>query len=308
MGETSAAAAFERLNHDFYTADPDDYFHMRWYALLLLAAKPEATLGLLADGVTYEHVHARLETPDIDPNGVRDYVSIESQVLLHQTVETLLRLFLAHAGRPACPWLEVAGEMNFRTFKARVQGEILDADVSEDVDDLLLAGACASVPSDAAQRPELEKGRSVLAQLLRIFARRWLDEAHAYNSLKHGLAVTPGAAVLSFIVDGEAVPSPVLLGAGPSLEFLECTPWKDSRRTWNRTTIWIDASEALAYTELARTMIGSLWAIARWRYAKTDMPTEVFCPSELDPLSLRSSGRAPGRHATFPTGLDETKP
>src|SRR5690349_6380569 len=54
------------------------------------------------------------------------FVAAESEVLLHHVSETLLRLSLALAPSadgevPDAPWLELARERSFRSFKKRVR-------------------------------------------------------------------------------------------------------------------------------------------------------------------------------------------
>ena len=299
-------ATYRRLNSDFYAADPADYFHVRWLALMLLAGRPDAALSLFGEGVTFGHVHAKLEDPQSDAEGVRDFATMESQVLFHQACETLLRLYLAHVGRPPCPWLDMAGETSFTHFKERVRTEIIAADINSDVADVFLGGSQAAF--EGLSDDEWTDAIHNLASFLRTFARRWLEEAHAYNSLKHGLAVLPSAVQLSFAQEGEALEQARLLAQGPSLDFLECTPWgKDGRRSWKRTTTWIDVSESLAFTDVARNMIASLWEIARIRYTDGGRSGKIFLPRDLHPSGLRSPDRSPGRRWSMSLGLDEVR-
>jgi len=184
-------ATYRRLNTDFYAADPADYFHVRWLALMLLAGRPDDALSLFGEGIAFGHVYAKLENSQSDAEGVRDFATMESQVLFHQACETLLRLYLAHVGRPPCPWLDMAGETSFAQFKERVRNEIIAADVTSDVAEVFLGGS--KVAFDGLGDDEWTDAIRNLTAFLRTFAARWLDEAHAYNSLKHGLAVLPAS-------------------------------------------------------------------------------------------------------------------
>lgn len=304
-------AIFDRLNRDFYRADPADYFHTRWLSLVLLAGRPDDVLALLRDGATHGHVHVRIEGSEIDVNGVRDHVTMDSQVLLHQASEALLRLYLAHAARPLCPWMEVAGETSFGRFKERVRKEILGGDIRADVKFVFLG---VQPPDGHPHDAEAWSGAADnLASFLRVLARRWLEEAHAYNALKHGLAVLPSSMRLQFIAETGTLEEARVLGDGPSLDYLECSAWEGnerdgSRREWKRTTTWIDVSESLAFTSVARSMIGSLWTIARARYTGTELAGDIFFPQNLTPSSLRSPDRAPGRSWSMKVGLDEVRP
>lgn len=297
----STAATLKRLNENFYGADPADYFNVRWLALMAFGAKPAQALSLFSEGLTLEHIHFQLTDVTIDPNGVRDYVTVESQVLLHQVSETLLRLFLAHRDRPPCPWLELAGELSFPAFKKRVRAEILEQRDTAAVDDVFLAWAASGSP----EKVNLQEGLKALTHFLRVLAERWLEDAHAYNSMKHGLSIVPSAAELSFMAStgGPAVQ----LGGGPSIEFLECSPWrKDDTREWRGTTIWIDVSETLALIQVAHGMMTSLWDIARARYTDAPAPDKVYLPVGLDVSKLRSPDAKPANRWSFSL-LEERK-
>jgi hypothetical protein len=66
-------------------------------ALALLVARPNDVVALLREGAAYEHIRASVEGDDPNPEAVRNFGSVESQVLLHQASESLIRLFLADA-------------------------------------------------------------------------------------------------------------------------------------------------------------------------------------------------------------------
>jgi hypothetical protein len=296
----------ERLNRDFYTADPADYFHVRWLSLMLLAGRPHAALALFRDGISYGHIFARLEDPEVDPDGVRDFATMESQVLFHQACETLLRLYLARVKLPPCPWLEMAATTSFASFKARVRKEVIEGRLEEDVEQVFLGGTRRNF--EGLTQSDWEQVVRTLARFLRTFAGRWLEDAHAYNSLKHGLAVLPSEVQLSFAQEGTEIGDAQLLAHGPSLDFLECTPWsQDGRRSWQRTTTWIDVSEALAFVDVARNMIVSLWEVARARYSTASGSAKIFVPRDLEPSMLRSAGRSPGLRWTVSLGMEEVR-
>ena len=299
------AATYERLNADFYDADPDEYLHVRWLSLMLLAGRPDEALALLADGVQVGHIHASVTDGESDPEGVRDFATMESVVLLHQAAETLLRLYLAHVGRPSCPWIEVVAANQFPAFKDRVAREVVQALDASDVDDVFLGGTGTSFKSLS----EEQRATSVqnLSSFLRVLARKWLEDANAYNSLKHGLAALPSAVSMSFAQEGESLADARVLGAGPSLDFLEWVKVKARSRALRRTTMWIDVSENLALVDVSRQMIASLWVIARCRYADGPVPTGVFVPHDLTPSSLRSPNRQAARRWSMDVGVVEVK-
>ena len=99
----------------------------------------------------------------------------------------------------------------------------------------------------------------------------------------------------------------VLLGHGPSLDFLEATQLKNGRRSWGRTTVWVDVDENLAFIEVTRLMIRSLRGTARMRYAAAGPPKSVFLPTELTPQFLRSFTRASAHRLLMALGFDEVQ-
>ena len=273
---------------------------------MLLAGRPDDVLGIFANGVGYGHVYAEISGGTPGAEGVRNFASIESQVLLHQVCETLIRLYFAHAGHPPCPWLEVAGERFFDRFKKRVRESLLDrpaASLHDDVAYVFLGGTASDTGLDEDQW-RLAVGN--LTTFLRVFARRWLDDSPAYNSLKHGLAVVPSAADLWFATELGS-PDARKLGGGPSLAYLESELVAPKRRKWRMTTRWIDISESLALTQVARQMIDSLWGRAQVRYTDREESPRRFFPVDLTPDKLRTPDRLPGQKWTFDIGIEEAR-
>jgi hypothetical protein len=301
--EPSLDSQLDRLNHDFYTADPSDYFEVRWLSLLLLAGRADDVLAMLADGTTYGHVHATLTDATTTPEGVRNFATVESQVLLHHASEALLRLYLAHAVRPPCPWLEVASERP-HTFKERVQSKLLDPPASSlraDVAWVFLGGSATETGMD---EDHWSKAVNNLTRFLQTFARRWVDDARKYNSLKHGLAAVPSATKMAFY---ESDPSEAhVLGSGPSIAYLESEVTK-RRATFTKTIEWIDVSESLALTNVAQSMIKSLWELARLRYTDAPRPAGVFAPANLWPDMLQTPDRSPAKRFRVPLRIQTTK-
>lgn len=303
-GTQSLSRAYERLNERFYTAGPAEHFRTRWFALLALIGRPDEILEILKSGVAYENVHAVIGEGEASPEGIRDYASLESEVLLHQTSECLIRLFLAHAVESGCPWLEVSAERSAWAFKKRVENEILDLptpDLTPHVCFWFLGSRTCPPDFDPA---DWEQCSANLVAFLRFFAQRWLTDAPLYNSIKHGLSAVPGQVEMSFASKAD-LSDARSVGRGTSVEFLDFEKSGKSR-VWNLVTRWLDVSETLALSDIARQMIQSLWELGRMRHANGDPPETLFTPNSIGPTSFRSPDRAPGISATFPTGIEET--
>lgn len=266
--DESLRQTWRDLNTQFYAGNPASYFRSRWHLLMLAAGRPADLERLLADGVEYDELTARIELDEAeDPEGERLHLAFlvtESQVLLHHTSEALLRLFLGHAGRPPCPWVECATLLDFRVFRREV------ADLTNrrwpparraDVSRVFLG--CEPRDEDAAW----EGAVNASERLLRLLAARLNDDANLYNSAKHGMTVIGGtAAVAVGLEGGEAT-----FGTdGPSIAFLE-NVWKDKQRVWRETTRWFSIRQALWLTSLAITQIDALWNVAKAVYTGADV-------------------------------------
>lgn len=114
------------LNQQFYAADPAHYLRLRLMSLLVLVGRSEDVAAAIRSGVSYAGITVvssgdEEDDAENDEEFLRRYATAESQVLLHQTAEAVIRLFLAHADSPDCPWLEVAMRSDFAQFKRDVE-------------------------------------------------------------------------------------------------------------------------------------------------------------------------------------------
>jgi hypothetical protein len=297
-------AKYDRLNAQFYTAEPGHYFRTRWLSLLLTAGRPAEVAALLQAGSTYEHFSAQANTQEITDAEMQSYVCMESEVLLHQASETLLRLFLAHWSSSGCPWLDVASERRPGEFKRRVEEEVIGQPMTtlQEAATFVFLG---NIQRPTAVPPETwQQGIANLAAFLRTFAARWLEDARLYNSLKHGLSVVPGAAQLAFAEQPD-MSDARSLGHGTSVDFLDWEVVPPKRRTWKQTTRWLDVSESLALIEVAHQMIEAMWGFGRARYTASPLPKRLLLPAGITPLSFRSPNRGSARHITVPLGIDQ---
>src|SRR6185312_3755664 len=110
--------------------------------------------------------------------------------------ETVLRYYLAHCPDPsgrfrACPWLDLADEVNFAAFKRAV--ELRFADDSDELTDrrrddvtrTFYLGSNGGT-DDPAELERLARSVDEIERWLRHFAGYFLDDARLYNAMKHG--------------------------------------------------------------------------------------------------------------------------
>jgi hypothetical protein len=300
---TDVDGQLRSLNAQFYAADPAHYLRLRLMSLLVLVCRADDVAAAIRGGISYAGVTVVYDMEEEDDSEgdeefLRRYATAESQVLLHQTAEALIRLFLAHADTPDCPWLEVALRTDFARFKRDVEGWILAPGR-----EALLRDAVArvftgqqSIPTDAGI--EWDRGVENLVRFVRRFAEIWLTDAPLYNSLKHGLAVIPSAAML--LIDSH------VMGDGASLASLEYDWRPGDVRDWSLVTRWIDLQESLALIEVGQQMIGVLWSIARARYANGSTEVALYLPT-VEPKDLRSPA-SPARRFKMPVLKTEPGP
>lgn len=262
------------LNRAFYGTEPHEYFWHRLY-LLMIAGDESVDLGqfarrgLTVDGFKMGPVER--DEDEADPEAEKDeerrrrFAITDGAALLHHVSETLLRFYLAHESLPSCPWLEIVRERSFSRFKKRVRARFVDAseDVSENRDAIARVFFGTADPMNITPSPkpaDWEAGLVNVERWMRFFAREFLDNAHLYNSVKHGLAVQPGEASMK-LNDGS-----VISADGPSVAYLEEREL-DGRRVWAQTTHWLRVGQILAASYFGIVLMRAVWEIGRARYS-----------------------------------------
>jgi len=269
-----ASEQFPGMNRSFYGTRPWQYFRQRQRYLLLAAGAPEKLCEIGREGVKVGRLAFKLTD---DPDGGveeeenrKNYLLAESEVLMHHVSETLLRVYLAHEGLPACPWLNMARVRSPGEFKQRVEKRFIRSDVDEN------RSALAEVFFGADQREKItptpdaevwEQGIANIESFLRHYARHFLDP-DSYNALKHGLAVRTGDYGMQ-LDDGDLIKV-----QGTALEFLSLRRDKHGHQRWNMTTRWIDVDRTMSFVYLATALIESIWNIARARYLG-ELPSSI---------------------------------
>jgi len=267
-----------RLNEEFYSTHASHYFRHRLAFLALQAGKPQAVEDLLAEEFAWGSV--KFSSPKNDQDGLEartsKFVITESQVLLHHASEALFRLFIAHAGAPACPWLEIASLTSFKTFHKYLDAFRADpwrADLTNDAAHVFLGGR----PTNADEQWNEALQSSV--RLIRLLANRFHADRNMYNATKHGMAVTAGEGSIGiFTEDGR----PVINTDGTQVTFLEHETTSD-HKNWYRKAQWFNAPQAAWLTELALNQIDLLWDVAKHRYLGAPLDgLNVVTPEAID--------------------------
>ena len=265
-----AEEAYPELNATLYQSSPAEYFQTRLGTLLgylSRADRPDAT------PVTYSlgAMHAEWQEVNPDHETKLRYAAMEASILLHHAGETLLRLYLAHAQEPRCPWLSVARLRNFVEFKNTI-GSTFKAPVADAVmERIALVFLGGRTPAESAVQVSAESwDEAILAytELLSVMTDKLFDEANLYNAAKHGLVGVPhDSGSLTFGEDDERV----TVGGGPAMLFLSQIPAaqakdKSPEERWSVTSAYVRIDSSLMMVDLITRAVSSLWAAARRRY------------------------------------------
>jgi hypothetical protein len=208
----------------------------------------------------------RVKNPEIDPDPkARDaYLTAEALVLLHHASETLIRLYRAHSGSPACPWIEISRRTHpgdlpkwLSTLPETLDTENALRDVMTVFRGYPTFEATAGMLYSTEE--EWNEQSDGLVALLKHLAYVLVQDAPVYNAAKHGLAALAGESSMGI---GQ-LEDPVIFSDGPSISVLRV---KRETDTWHQETTWISQDGALATTFLVANQIESLWSIARNKY------------------------------------------
>lgn len=243
------------LNERFYDGYPRDYLGNSLMLAVAAIQSPERTLSGLTEnqyirgGEDENVLHLRMDPEDIQENSFRQTGKLQVANLYYHALETLVRLFLAHRPGVERPWLEMAGETDFRRFKEKVARiarcePLWDGSHPEDE-----WFRIAFWPEESTD--ERETWRLTAAKLWMNLAARETLDGPAYNAFKHGLAVQAGEEILGLYPKGEDPrqkddAKPLVQAEGDALIVLRREKGPRGSRHWVRETRWLRLKERIA--------------------------------------------------------------
>lgn len=289
---------FPDLNQEFYCADPMNYFQRRVQGLIMTLSDSPAIHEALIQGVSYgKTTIGRSADHKNDQEATDTFASTESTNLLHHATECMLRLYLAHVDHQICPWLEIARMRAPAEFKSRVAtlSETLhEQDTIDSLVDLFLGNTDPQRLGLKLTSHEWQQKVTGLTIVVAYACNTVLSDAGLYNATKHGLAVVGGNHGFSLSTPQRDL---TISTDGPALAFLDLADQEaPNTRRWAKNLTFVQAESNIVMTEVISRHIGSLWAIARFRYVGVepeDLQLPLFEPSFLHEVITEGRGDEP---------------
>ncbi len=304
---------YRHLNESFYSSSPAAYFEQRLNSLLVVAADdpeygPRLRSGLTIAGETFtvssnEHVESQLSEKQL-----RQFVTSETEVLLHHAAESLLRLFLAHESHAPCPWLNISMLTSFTRFWDAVDERFVkpvrdETELRALIADTILGNATHHVEIPI-ERATWDDAVERLTLWMRFFSRYLSQDASVYNAAKHGFTLCPEEAYVGFMNEqGKTLMS----RSGPSLEILVRSEWSGDSRTWSLKTVWTSPIASWFFCSVATRIMESIFQVGRYRRLGKAEGGYLFLP-ECSPRDIEAEAGVPSGINSFRrTMLIETR-
>lgn len=298
-----ATENYPDLNATFYGMKPHIYLRRRLRSLWLWHGDPPGLADLLGEKFIVDGMAVTLGTEGDDEAEKRErerFVVIEAEVLLHHVSETLLRLYLVHARKSPCPWLDVSREKSFGRVKKDVQRlrkRLKAGEEKPGIENAFLPPGDRAVMVPDHGEEVWEQAIQNLSEYLDYYAAHFLDAA-PYNAAKHGLALLAGQSGVELGTSGD--PIPFLKRSGPALVYLEIE--QDERSgdpRWTKVTKWIVLRRALAMAHIGCRLIEGIWKIGTGHRTPEEpddlyLFTEPKCAEVLKGTEYESQGGIPG--------------
>jgi hypothetical protein len=297
-----APANFSALNERFYKMNPEDYFSRRLMSLMLWLGFPDGFKTALQNEFSAEGVGVlwQSDLPDDEAEENRKrFATAEAEVLLHHVSETLLRLYLVHASRSPCPWLDLARERSFSKFKKEVEklGERLHSGAEMESIQFVFFGGKRERFDPVPDEARWEAASKNVSRFLGRYTEHFLDSS-PYNAAKHGMAVMTGEPSFQVGVNNDTE-GPFLSKSGPAIEYLVVAD-NDGKPKWAQETKWIDLPVTIRLSGMANDLIEGLWAIgAAQRGGDKPERIRLFDKPDYDELISRDKEKVDSDTATL---------
>lgn len=264
-----AALSIEELNKIFYARYPRHYFKSALQLATAAYHDPVQTLSPLSEQVHLKRepgqgvLRVQVTVEPEDAAAIRETARLQIASLYFHSLETFVRLFLAHAPEVECPWMQLVRDEGQPFVEKLKQLENMSATWEtrdNPVDEHVRIAFFPVTDPEPGIRAAFSNAKSWLR-----FAAQECRQARVHNAFKHGISVRsgePGLAVFSGVDPRtEAEAKPVVEWSGEALITLARVKQPD------RTRDWIMEHRKLSVTET----VGIVFLVQRWIQAVLDV-------------------------------------
>jgi hypothetical protein len=271
----------KELNKEFYQEYFEDYFSTKFAVLANIINQPDKLLELIDK-------RTDIGLLSVDSFGISqdDFVKfgkLELSTTYYHALETFLRLFLAHVCLQSCPWLEIARDTNYKSFKEKLkplaEGKFNFSHNDCTSDEILtyVFTSFKTLPDDV-NGPEIIKG---LKEWIQFSAKETL-EMYDYNAYKHGLTVSTGKRGFKF---GD--PDDIKLEEHQESLKIISKKEKDNRWIWRKQVVFTPFDFRGTCILVIQKLISNLLTVGKYTYLKEEfdkidfLPQDIFVPSKI---------------------------
>jgi hypothetical protein len=257
-----------------FDCPPSEYLRERLRTYAVSQGRPDEFDTLAGKGAKFGGVELRWEAVPVDrPEGgmsaAERFALMEAAALLHQTAETVWLWFLAAGADDPAPWFAIPETHPKRLRDAiRAFEKQPEASAAAAISGAFLGASGPEGVWDCPSLPEWTSAVRALRGLMLWFARP-VQNAAAYNALKHGAVGVAGRHRLDVEVDGETIE----WAAGQTLTALRPdgkAPSGESR--WRMEQRWYSPEVCMAATVFGSSLIDLIWQSTRQRVQGTRRP------------------------------------
>ncbi|OZS78496.1 hypothetical protein CF394_06995 [Tetzosporium hominis] len=261
------------LNKEFYDDYAKEYFSTKLLLLSSILSKPDRFMDVLYDGedIKVGALSFKPDENDLAKSELEKYARLELATTYYHCIETFLRLFLAHVSIPACPWLEISRDTDFRKFKKTVADILEDkfkyADTQLTLEENLLYVFYGNYKAEffSDHGITMEEAKDILMKWIKWAAKDFIS-VYDYNAFKHGLTVSTDTQGLTI---GRADEKFKIEERGDALKFI-AKKQKKERWVWEKKYVFTPLDFRAVAIHIYSSLINNLLKVGRITYLKEE--------------------------------------
>lgn len=275
-----AVEQYPELNKQFYDGFLDDFYELKVLNLLSLITNSDKAVDNIQErSIEIDALKIDADAISIKKENLTKYAKVELAMAYFHSMETLIRLFIAHAKLSGCPWLELArlSQNKYRTELEKIKRGKFSHFNSQLGDKETILFVFTGEQEIEGKEDLIEGYKEWL-----MYIAGELFETYDYNSFKHGLAVAPTHN--GFTLGDKD--KPTLQAQGEVIEHLGKIK-RENRTLWARYTNFIKYDEKATFILLIDKMINSILGIGRCNHLNEDQQVEIFQANKFLPKDIK---------------------